>query len=254
MKLQQLPYSGTKKTIVQDHSTNDIVKEVLKAHQVFAKDYDLVADKFWKGNQLDTINYIFNYCKRNFPYKVETEEMQTTRSPGAILNTAKSMGVDCKHYAGWIAGILDALNRQGKNFSWKYRFASYDLFSHVPEHVFIVVTIAGVQYWVDPVLQTFNQRYPTYFYSFDKKPNMAIQRIGAARVLDSSTIATINSRPAIVPTTIVDTSLIKTIDITPITKQQVTTAAENSSLKKYLPLLLIGGAVLYFATRKRRRK
>lgn len=263
-----LPYTGTKKTIVKDHNTDDIVREVLAAHKAFAPDYDLIAKQFWKGSQLETLHYIFNYCKRNFPYKVETEERQTTRSPGAILASAKKIGVDCKHYAGWIAGILDALNRTGKNFSWKYRFASYDLFSATPEHVFIVANVGGNEYWIDPVLQTFNQRTPGYIYSFDKKVNM--QRIGMTQMeLDQYAVTTTQNlffggssavmpgatvTPTITPTPIVTPS--PTVTPTPQVNEPApgSPADQNSSFNKYLPLLLIAGVMLYFGTKKRRRK
>ena len=241
MNTSILPYRGQQKTIVKDHNTDDIVREVLTAHKVFAKDYDLIAPQFWRGNQLDTIRYIFNYCKKNFPYKVEGEESQTTRSPGAIIATAKKMGVDCKHYAGWIAGVLDALNRTGKNFTYKYRFASYDLFNSTPEHFFIVVTIGGNEYWVYPVLQQFDQRTPGYIYSFDKKP--AMQRIGISTAQEL-----LLKNSGIIPRT----DLVLNENVQP----GSTTAppAQNDSFAKYLPLLLIGGVLLYYATKKRRRK
>jgi hypothetical protein len=64
--------------------------------------------------------------------------------------------------------VLDALNRQGWNIKWKYRFASDDLFSDIPGHVFVVINDNGNEIWVDPVLSEFNQDH-AYFSYIDKK-------------------------------------------------------------------------------------
>jgi hypothetical protein len=68
----------------------------------------------------------------------------------------------------FIGGVLDALNRIGYNIKWKYRFASDDMFSDIPGHVFIVVTDNGHEIWVDPVLSQFNQDHYFPYYE-DRK-------------------------------------------------------------------------------------
>jgi hypothetical protein len=79
---------------------------------------------------------------------MEPEQRQTTKSPAAMM--AQGFG-DCKHYALFCAGVLDALNRRGKKIDWCYRFASYSFFAPEPEHVFIVVKDQGKEIWIDPV-------------------------------------------------------------------------------------------------------
>ena len=45
---------------------------------------------------------------------------------------------DCKGYALFAAGIIDAIRRSGENVDWVYRFASCNILNRVPAHVFVV--------------------------------------------------------------------------------------------------------------------
>ena len=69
-------------------------------------------------------------------------------------------------------GVLDSLKRKGLiNNDIYYRFASYKLLDEVPHHVFAVIRDTdGTEYYVDPVLSTFNER-KTFFHKIDKRPN-----------------------------------------------------------------------------------
>ncbi len=172
--LQYLPpFSNRYTTIRANQTVGDIVKEVLAAHESFAPDYDAIAPLFNVGGKLDIAKALFNFLKKNVAYKIESEEKQTTKSPAAMLTTAQG---DCKHYAGFIAGVLDALNRSGKKIKWHYRFASYNVFDSLPGHVFVVMEDNGNEYWIDPVLKAFNERLePTYI--LDKTPSNMLQRL-----------------------------------------------------------------------------
>lgn len=169
-------YKGEKREIVKDQDVNDIMREVYAAHKFFANDYDSVATYFSNTNPVQLAKNVFDYCKDNFTYKIESEAMQTTRSPAGILYTKK---IDCKHYAGFIAGVLDAMRRKYKlNFDLYYRFGSYDIFDTMPGHVFVVMVYNGQEYWIDPVLDSFNKRSPRPISYIDKKiRNMALYRL-----------------------------------------------------------------------------
>lgn len=148
------PYSNKRMLIERKQSVHDIMREVMTAHRIFAADYDRIANDFWQGNVYDTAKFLWEFCKRNIHYKVEGEENQTTKSPAAILTQATG---DCKHYSGFIGGVLDALVRSGKKIKWAYRFAAYNG-GGIPEHVFIVINDNGKTIWIDPVLKSFNER------------------------------------------------------------------------------------------------
>lgn len=162
-----------KKVVVHRQGVYDIMSDVVKAHNDYAKDYDKICSYFWKGSEKKTIKFLFDFCKKNLPYKAETDQAQTVRSPAAILETASTWGVDCKHYAGFIAGVLDGLNRQGKNFDWRYRFVSYTPDDATPEHVFIVADLDGKKIFIDPVLENLDQRFPKYYYFQEKFPMLS---------------------------------------------------------------------------------
>jgi len=167
------PFSNRRVVIDKKQSVYDIMREVLTAHRLFANDYDQIAAEFWRGTVYKTAQHLFDFCKRNIPYRVERENDQTTKSPAAILTLNTG---DCKHYAGFIGGVLDALKRQGKAIEFVYRFAAYNGNGRTPEHVFIVAKSNGREIWIDPVLRYFDQRLQPSYY-VDKKINMSLSRI-----------------------------------------------------------------------------
>jgi len=166
------PFSNRRVLIDKKQSVYDIMREVLTAHRLFANDYDQIAADFWQGNVYSTAQFLFDFCKKYIPYKIENEDSQTTKSPAAILTLGSG---DCKHYAGFIGGVLDALRRQGRRIDWAYRFAAYNGTGRTPEHVFIVVKNNGAEIWIDPVLKRFNERLRPSYYT-DKKI-MSLSRI-----------------------------------------------------------------------------
>ncbi len=171
--LQLLPApTGREDLIAGNQNVEDIIHEVLEAHEVFESDYDLIAQRFKGGN---VPLKLYNFCRENMRYKVEKTKKQTTRSPAVILE----MGFgDCKHYAGFIAGVLDALNRSGDgHYKWVYRFGYYDSQEDAPGHVFVVVTDRNKEIWIDPVLPNYDQRYPAPLDFTDKKIPMSLVRM-----------------------------------------------------------------------------
>jgi len=177
-----------------DQTARDLIREVKDAHREFAADYDCIADKFEGGGTDAVCKRLYKFCEQNLPYQVEPKELQTSRSPGAILTKAdQGETCDCKHYAGFIAGILDALNREGYCFDWAYRFASYDEEDSTPEHVFVVVRKGDREIWIDPtpldiagffVSRTYDDRLlvPKSFTDKQLKPeSMSIARLSGIK-------------------------------------------------------------------------
>ena len=157
-----LPYRDQYDLQVEDHDTNDIVKCLKKYHKIHGSDYDKISLPFWKGNAENTGRYLFNFLKKNVRYDTEPEDYQTVKTPSAILHQGHG---DCKHYASFITGVVDSLQRKGYPIKGKYRFVS-DTPDKDIHHVFAVledvgqIGATGRDYWVDPVLN-----------SFDKRPN-----------------------------------------------------------------------------------
>lgn len=167
------PYEDEWVLIHPNQTVKDIIGEVLEAHQEFAPYYDKIVLYFDTGNIEAICNFLYIFCKQNIKYKEESEEKQTSALPTGILT--RGFG-DCKHYSGFIAGILDALNRSGRKIKWHYRFASYNPLDSVPHHVFVVVNDNGQEIWVDP---TPNANVLTPAWQVDKKikaKNMALHR------------------------------------------------------------------------------
>lgn len=161
------PYKGEKKVIVLNQSTQDIIKELIKSHKKNEKEYDKIYKYFDTSNVLGICENVFDFCKKNIKYNIESGNKQTLRTPAAILINGSG---DCKQYSQFIGGILDAINRNSKKIDWCYRFAAYNSNKDI-QHVFIVVKINGIEYWIDPVLNEFNER-KQYNHKIDKKMSL----------------------------------------------------------------------------------
>jgi hypothetical protein len=163
------PYRGNVQTATNRQGTNDIIKEIEKCHNEYAGEYDKIADQFSKGDAAETAATLWRFLKKNVKYSVEPADRQSVKSPAAILASGKyKSGNDCKHYALFTGGVLDALRRRGKDIDFVYRFVNYRLLESDPQHVFIVVKYKGREIWIDPVLQRFNEKKP-YINGIDKK-------------------------------------------------------------------------------------
>lgn len=242
-----LPRPKLKKIVVARRQDVPIIMaEVLKAHKDYANNYDKIAEAFQGKTLYQTLERLFRFCKLEMRYKAESDKSQTLRSPGAILKTANTIGVDCKHYAGFIGGVLDALNRMGQNINWCYRFVSYSPDDSTPEHVFIVVNDGKKNIYVDPVLTTLDSRNPKFYYFTDKFPRMLYRINGPQR----------NNKPARVGLMSFDYSgdIVKTLQtIAPVqtpVKQSVTVM---ESVKKIPGWVWVVGAVgLYLVLKKKK--
>lgn len=175
------PFGNQKNLIKRNQQVPDIISAMLKAHELYAVEYDKIAPDFYTGDAVGTARKIFNFLKQNVRYKIDSENNQQIMSPSGILSIGKN---DCKNYALFIVGVLDALKRRGliKNDVF-YRFASYRMFDEVPHHVFaVLIDNKGNEVYIDPVLSRFNER-KNYFHKIDKRPKMAIYSIsGIGRV------------------------------------------------------------------------
>lgn len=173
--LNSLPrYEGKKQLVKGQQSVKDIMTEILTGHKHFAQHYDQIAMNFAGGSAKEIGQRLVKFCQDNIRYREEGEAAQTVKSPAAILH--QRVG-DCKHYASFIGGVLDALNRKGMKINWHYRFASYHFWNRDPGHVFIVLEDHGREIWLDPTPGA-AQSKPTY--QINKKPNtnkMALYRI-----------------------------------------------------------------------------
>jgi len=168
-------FGGNSKMIVRDQQVPDIISAMLSAHKMYAGEYDKISKDFYSGDGIQTAKKLFDFLKKNVQYKIESDKSQRIMSPSAILSLGKN---DCKNYALFIMGVLDSLKRKGLiDNKIYYRFASYKLLDEIPHHVFAVIQDnEGNEYFIDPVLSTFNER-KTYYHKIDKIPSMPLYSV-----------------------------------------------------------------------------
>ena len=162
------PFLNKREILVDNQETVDIIDALIKNHHKYMSEYDKIYRYFDGGNVEETAYNVWQFLKDDFKYTIEPEKMQILRSPAAIL-ASNLVGIDCKGYATFANGIMDAYRRNtGKDFEVYYRFASYDAFDSTPQHVFCVVKDKNIEYWIDPVLDNFNEKKQPYYFK-DKK-------------------------------------------------------------------------------------
>ena len=183
--LNKLPsFQNKRQVIVHNQAVGDIITGILRTHSMYAKDYDRIADQFAGRNAEAIARNVYDYLKTNTHYKIEPDSQQTLRSPSAIiaLGANPRVGLDCKSYSLFIAGILSAWQRKGMKINWCYRFASYKLLDKLPHHVFVCLNPnTDHEIWVDPVLPTFNNR-KQFTFKIDKKPMALVAVAGIGKV------------------------------------------------------------------------
>lgn len=155
----------------------DIMHGMIRKHKECFQYYDSIAMAFSSGTVPQICRRLYNFCKSNFSYKEEGIKNQYLSAPQTILKRGYS---DCKGYALFIGGCLDAMRRQGIEINWFYRFASYKLFKNTPGHVFVVVVYEGSEIWIDPVLDAFDLKSP-YWSAMDRHVN-ALAGVGYSYV------------------------------------------------------------------------
>lgn len=195
------PYRGNVETATYRQGTKDIIREIEKCHHEHAAEYDKIADQFSRNSPPEIAGALWKFLKTNVRYSVEPADRQSVKSPAAILASGKyKSGNDCKHYALFAGGILDALRRKGKNIEYVYRFVNYRLLETDPQHVFIVLKHNGREIWIDPVLDSFNEKKP-YINGIDKKiksgkmPVYKISGIEEFDVVENYGMPSIGRRP-----------------------------------------------------------
>lgn len=182
MKKQKLlallsPYNNSKVLVKKTQSTKNIVDGVLENHVAWESEYDKICGLFDAETSHSIAQKIFQFIKFNIPYKEESEKEQTLRSPAALLAMPNA---DCKGYSNFIAGIIDALNRQGAEIPFSYRFASYG--AENVTHVFVVLyPDTKDEIWVDACLNYLDERKITYFYEDYKFKPMSIYKVSGVR-------------------------------------------------------------------------
>jgi len=165
------PFQNKQSVILENQNVSDIITGILNTHNKYAKQYDKIYRYFIAEDLEQTGRNIFDFLKAHVPYFIESNEFQYLKSPASIVSTKG----DCKSFALFSCGILDAFRRnENPDLEVSYRFASYDPYNKTPEHVFCVVKEYGKEYWIDPVLDRFNQRKEPYFYKDKKLNTMAL--------------------------------------------------------------------------------
>ena len=158
--LQYLPpFTGRREVLKVDQSVPDIIREICRAHNQYKRHYQIIYPYFIGNGVKETANNTWQFLKKNSAYVIEPDNMQTVKTPAAILATSpkKYGGNDCKNLALFSAGILDAYRQApGENFDLCFRFAGYN--GRDISHVFTVVKKDGKEIWIDPVLNSFNSR------------------------------------------------------------------------------------------------
>lgn len=187
------PFRNEKVFIKQRQGTNDIIREILKTHEMYETDYDRVYPLFDTGEIKSTCQNIWDFLKYNLTYNEESGDEQSVKSPAAILHPGEY--IDCKHYSLFAGGVLDAIKANfNEPWTWYYRFATDKSGTTEPTHVFVVVKDGKHEYWIDPCMAHFDYKKKWNFY-IDKQP-MSLVRISGETDQQTPIPVTVNKGQA----------------------------------------------------------
>ena len=187
------PFKNKKETLVGHQDTKDIIREILKTHNIYTDDYDKIFEYFDTGDIFETSKAIWTFLRYNLTYQEESGEQQSVKSPAAILQPGDY--VDCKHYSLFAGGILGALQAAyPDNWTWAYRFATDKKGSKEPTHVFVVVFDGKNEIYIDPCFATFDYK-KSYNYYEDQQP-MSLVRISGPQTQSPSKTIEVNTKVA----------------------------------------------------------
>lgn len=155
--LAQLPKVRNKLKLIDPTQTvSKIRKQIMRSHDDNLFLYDAIAPQYVRRSMRQTFEELWSWLRDNIQYIEESGKKQIIKTPQALLETGIS---DCKSFASFVGGILDAMKRMGKPLDWRYVFAGYG----DTNHVFVEADSGGKTYWIDPVLPSFDQREPKPF-------------------------------------------------------------------------------------------
>lgn len=145
------PYRDEWVLIKKEQYVPDIIKEIEAAHRLYGKHYDMFSYMFYTTDPDQLANSLWRFCKDNLRYNEETKEFQTSAIPAGIITRGDTVGVDCKHYALFSAGVIGSLNRlYDCCFEAYYCFAAYRKDVDEPYHVFVSLIDNNTEVWIDP--------------------------------------------------------------------------------------------------------
>lgn len=157
-----------------EQNLSDIKRGIVKAHKLNRSEYDKIAPLFIRHNEYETCEYIWQFLRSSMLNVVEGVDDQTLRAPAAMLHTGDDLGIDCKNYALFTGGVLDAINRTGKLYiPFAYRFAKYEC-----NHVFVVAfPNTDDEIWIDAIddVPYFDYRKEPKYYNDKKISAMALK-------------------------------------------------------------------------------
>jgi len=250
------PFMNQQSVVVENQGVNDIIGGILDTHKKYQKEYDKIYPYFIGNDLYETSKNIFTFLKKNVPYYIESNDCQYLKSPSSIVSTPS----DCKSYALFSCGVLDAIKRNtGEDFEVIYRFASYDPFDKVPQHVFCVVRGEGEEFWIDPVLDKFDEKKQPYFFKDKNINNMALVGLSGVNTQQNkavgSTITDIfdslfRSAPGIIEATRPQNDF-RGGGFPQYQQQQVQQRTAPGISTNTILLLAVAGVGIYFLTRKK---
>lgn len=250
------PFLNHQNVVVENQDVNDIISGILKTHNKYMDEYDKIFPYFIGSDLQETSKNIYDFLKKNVPYSIESNELQFLKSPASIISTPS----DCKSYSLMACGIADSIRRNtGEDIEVVYRFASYDPFDKIPQHVFCVVRGDGEEFWIDPVLNKFNEKKQPYFYKDKNINKMSLVGLsglnsnnsdGIGNTLTDVLDSVLKATPGIITATKGSPSNYSGGGVSQ--KYTAPTSTPNTGIStNYILLLVAAGLGFYFLTKKK---
>ncbi len=162
--------------LINEHGINpDLITTIYNKTPEATIECSKFAEQFRGANNTETARNIWNFLKKNIPYKADGPTNQRIKGPNRIIDDAKKgIPTDCKSFSLFTVGCLRALGLPAY-----YRYASYSM-DPTPTHVYALTKDEqGKTIIIDGVYHGFNIEPP---YNSKTDVNMKVEYLSGPSV------------------------------------------------------------------------
>ncbi len=155
--------TGKKEHIVTFQNAKDIVQQCKRAEYNSRQTSQELKKYFCEPNKKTTAAKVWYFLRKELTYEAEPKTDQNAKTISRMLYDClyKNKTVDCKHYATFAVGVLNACGIK----AW-FTFVGQDKDKKKPNHAYCTALINNELVVIDPCRKRFNNECQ-YWYKWD---------------------------------------------------------------------------------------
>lgn len=152
---------GKSQFIIQFQTAKDILKQLRRAELESRPVSKKLAKAFTEPNKKRICNKVWYFLKKEISYEAEPKSNQTAKTINRFIKEKKG---DCKHYATFAVGVLNACGIP----AW-FTLVGQEKGKKAPNHAYCTAMVDNELIIIDPCRKQFNDEC-RYYYKWNKYP------------------------------------------------------------------------------------